>query len=137
MLVAPLTAAPIESVTVVREGMFNTESSLSVEVGGQSRSFAIGLLVTNVAPFVALVLATGNLGVKKRVRILATGFGVLALCHLAFMTVLFALGDVTARAPRIAIALGQVFITLPFLLWIVLAYWDRIGELFSGNGDKG
>lgn len=83
-------------------------------------------LVTNIAPYVALVLATPGLALARRVRIIGAGAGILAACHLVFMVMAYRVG-----MTEISMALAQLFITLPFLLWIVLAYRDEIGAFFA------
>jgi hypothetical protein len=114
---------PIDHVLVDRAGALNTQSILRYTGEELSRSIPIGQLVTNTAPFIALVLATGGLGLIKRIRALGTGVILLAVCHTAYLVFAFAFSETISRSSQIPMALGQLVITLPFLLWIVLGFW--------------
>ncbi len=116
---------PLDNVIVERAGALNTQSVLKYTGDGLSRSIPIGQLVTNTAPFIALVLATGGLGLVKRVWALIAGIVLLAACHTTFLVFAFSFSQTISRSSQIPMALGQLVITLPFLLWIVLGFWRR------------
>ncbi|HNR36892.1 MAG TPA: hypothetical protein PKO36_17085 [Candidatus Hydrogenedentes bacterium] len=135
---------PIESVAITRdgEGILNTDVALSYRYGAHAPTMHdVGHLVTNVAPFVALVLATGGLGLWRRLRVLAIGILILFGFHVLTIVLRFSAG----RTP-LPTAVGFATITLPFLLWIVLAYWDKLsvylglderdGQASSGTGGQ-
>lgn len=119
-------------------GILNTSSMLILGVEGVPRKMAVALLVTNVPPFVALVLATDGLGWRRRLKILAIGNGILAVGHVAFIVYsLHFLGVTTAReVPAIPMAVLQFYLTLPFLLWLVLAYWERLAGYLGEAGKE-
>lgn len=121
-----LFSLPIEAGRLQAQGVLNTESLLVFVLHGGERALPIALLVTNMAPFLALVLATPGLALLRRLRILAIGAGILATGHLLFIILVFRFQDTLKAASEAPTAIIQFYLTLPFLLWIVLAYWDRI-----------
>lgn len=124
---------PIHGVNVVAQGKVNTETILAFTLDGRERSIAVGLLATNVAPYVALVLATAGIRLARRLCILALGTGILILGHGVYLLVAFLFAEAISESPDIPTAIAQLFLTLPFLLWIVLAYWDRVVAVFATN----
>lgn len=127
---------PIEGVQVESGGIFNTETTLAFVMGGKASPSSIGRLVDNIAPYIALVLATGGITWKRRGVILAIGLGVLCACHFAFLVLAFYFRKEIYQVSEVANALGEVFITLPFLLWIVLAYWDKLLSLLGSSSKR-
>ena len=109
-------------------GILNTESLLVLFVGEQPTSMKFIQLITNVPPFIALILATPSLTMRRRA--VALILGTILLCGGHALFIIFALRFVTAfqHNPEIPTAVAQFFLTLPFLLWIVLAYWRRSEE---------
>lgn len=132
-----LLGVPIEGVRVFGTGMFggeailNTGTSLAFKVGAREPSLLISGLVTNVAPYVALVLATPAMRWVRRIAILAAGFAILALTHLIFLVLAFKAGK-----SDLMLATAQFFMMLPFLLWIVLAYWDKLLGYFQDDSEQ-
>ncbi len=120
---------PIESGHIDADGMLNTNTVLTFVVNGHFRGMPIALLVTNLPPYVALVLATAGLGWKRRLRILAYGCGILCFFHVGFIVVALRFQDTMEQVSEIPTAVAQFFLTMPFMLWIVFAYWDRIMSL--------
>lgn len=121
---------PIQDVIVDARGLMNTETELTFIIGGRSLTMRdLGKLTTNIAPFVALVLATSGLAALRRLRILATGVTIIFLSHVAIIALRF----VSAGRAAIPNAVGLIAVTLPFLLWIVLAYWDKLLEFFADD----
>ena len=104
-----------------------------MEIAGQAHSFAVGLLVTNVASYVALVLAMPRLTWRRRGWALGLGIAILIGGHLIFAVGVFAFYETVALHPQLPKAVGQLFVTLPFLLWIMLAYGPRARGLFDGR----
>lgn len=124
---------PIESFVVSnagianKAGLLNTGTALSFVVGGRQQTLPeLGSVVTNVAPFLALVLATPRLGWKRRGLIIGIGVLILVVTHISFVLMAYLAGQ-----SEVSMAIGQAFITLPFLLWIVLAYWDKASAYFA------
>ncbi len=124
-----LSGAPIDGYSVEAEGLFNTGTRLAFEVGGRQPALDVGALVFNVPPFVALMVLTPGLRPRRRALSVAAGTIVLALGHTAYIVLAFLYAPRIAASPEIPTALGEVFLTLPFLLWILLGYWDRLAPL--------
>jgi hypothetical protein len=119
---------PIEYARLDAAGMLNTESRLVFGLGGREPRMPVALLVTNVPPYLALVAATAGLAMRRRLRILALGTGILCAGHVAFIVVALRFGEALRQVSEIPTAVAQFYLTLPFLLWIVFAYWDRLAS---------
>jgi hypothetical protein len=130
-LLRSLFDVPIASMMVVPQGLFKTQTELVYIVDGAERAIAVGMLATNIAPFVALVLATPNLTWSHRGKALIIGCLVLAAAHLGFLLTAY-----NVSRAEVPVAFGQICITLPFPLWIALAYWDRITTLVFGRAPE-
>ncbi len=126
---------PVEGMRVEPMGLINRETLLVFDVVGvrDPLKLEIVLLVANMAPYVALVLSTGGMKILRRLAVLAIGVSILALTHIIFLSALFAMGK-----SQVLETLGQLFVTLPFLLWIMLAFWRNLVELIdsAANQDK-
>lgn len=97
----------------------------------------------NVAPFLALVLATGGISWLRRLLTLLGGTAILVLGHVVYLCYLAWLFHKMVSQPGsmpppdvLPQVASQFFVILPFLLWVVLAYWDRLAGYFAeDNGD--
>ena len=116
----------IEAGRIEPDGVLNTGTNLIFSIEGRERSMHIALLATNVPPYIALVLATAGLTWKRRARILLYGCGILCAFHALFIIIALRYQDALMQVSEIPTAVAQFFLTLPFMLWIVFAYWDRI-----------
>ena len=125
---------PILSGTIQADGVLNTDSRMIFTLGdGRTRTLKIALLVTNVPPFLALVLASPGLAWRRRLRALVIGTAILVAGHWTFIVVAMRWQDALMRASEIPTAIIQFFLTLPFLLWIALAFWEKLVELVTGD----
>lgn len=125
---------PILSGTIRAEGVLNTDSRMTFTLDdGRSRTLKIALLVTNVPPFLALVLASPGVAWRRRLRALAIGTAILIAGHWTFIVIAMRWQDALMRASEIPTAMIQFFLTLPFLLWIALAYWEKLADLVTGD----
>ncbi len=126
---------PVEGYSVDTGGLMNTRTVLSFRLeDGSNPGIQMGHLFSNIAPYVALVLATTGITLKRRLFILAIGPAILFIGHLLFLIAAFALMERIEGATQIPTALGQLLITMPFLLWVVLAYWEKLlGLLTAGT----
>ncbi|MCP4643041.1 MAG: hypothetical protein GY851_21525 [bacterium] len=129
--------APVTDVSVVVAGILNTESQLRFVGEGFERSIPIGQVVSNVAPFLALMLATLGVTVRRRILLMVEGTVILLLCHAVYLNVAFLAARAIARWPQVPMAVGQLFITLPFLLWLVLTQWSPGGGKPSKKASEG
>ena len=107
-------------------GLFNTGTRLSFKVGEADLAMPVGYMVNNVAPFLALVLATPGLKALRRLKVASLGTAILVISHVSFIVFAFKMGP-----SKVGVAIGKFCITLPFILWIVLAYWERLVELLD------
>ena len=119
---------PILAGYVEVRGILNTESLLTFYVGDHEQHMKFALLVTNLPPFLALVLATPGLTWKRRLRIVLAGTAILVAGHAFYVVIALRFGGVLAANSEVATAISQFFLTLPFALWITMAYWRRIEE---------
>jgi len=113
-------------VEVDPSGVLSTETILIYLVEGARYPIDIAYLVANIPPYCALVLATPGLGLRRSLRVLGIGTAILAATHVFFLVFAFLIADRVQDAPEIPTAIGLFLMTLPFLLWIVLAYRDKI-----------
>ena len=116
---------PILAGHVDVRGILNTESLLTFYVGNREQHMKFALLVTNLPPFLALVIATPVLRWKQRLSIAASGAAILVAGHVLYVMVALRFGNILAANSEVATAISQFFLTLPFLLWIAMAYWNR------------
>lgn len=135
-LASTLLGVPVDGSTILVDGLFNTHTTLEFAVGDRRPAMPIAQLVTNIPPYIALVLATAGIKLRRRLRILAYGCGILFAGHVLFLCTLLRFQDRLLEHPEIPVAFVQFFLTLPFMLWIVFAYWDRVVALLADNGKK-
>jgi len=124
-------------VAVDKTGVLNTKTSLIYHYEGRPVAIKVAFLVSNLPAYLALILATGGIGWKRRVRAWAIGSAILIMGHMAFLAIMFTFSREVRAAPEIPTAFGMFVMTLPFLLWIVLAYWERaaawMGDMTTGK----
>lgn len=116
---------PILAGRIEAGGILNTGSHLVFHLEERVARMEIALLVTNLPPFLALVLATPGLAWRRRGTILLAGAGILVTLHALYIVVMMRFGAPLQAAAEIPTAVSQFLLTLPFLLWIVLAWWKR------------
>ncbi|NJL71550.1 MAG: hypothetical protein HC888_07990 [Candidatus Competibacteraceae bacterium] len=130
---------PIEYARVEPHGFLNTESHLVFGLNEGSvmhtRSMPIAVLVTNVPPYWALVLATAGLALRRRVKVLFLGTGILVAGHFLFIVVASRFGPLM-QGSEVITAVAQFNLTLPFLLWIVFAYRFRLAAYLGETAAK-
>ena len=125
----------IMGIRINTAGFLNTDTALTfVRLDGESTMPGLGHLVGNVAPFVALVLATPRLRLRRRLGVISIGVALIFLSHLATLVIRpMGRGPIQAAQTPLTTVVGFFSITLPFLLWIVLAYWGQL-MAFLGEG---
>lgn len=116
---------PILAGHVDARGILNTESVLTFYVGNRDKSMKFAMLITNLPPFLALVIATPAMAWRRRLRTTFVGSAVLIAGHGVYVIVALRFGDAFVAHPEISTALSQFFLTLPFVLWIAMDYWKR------------
>jgi hypothetical protein len=136
-VLATFFSEPITAAWIRPEGTLNTASLLVFLFEGREIPFPIGLLVTNMIPYLALVVATPGLSVLRRHVILYTGAAILFLGHVLFIVLAFRFREFIGKHQDLPHAIAQFYLTIPFLLWIILAYWGKISRYFAENGPAG
>jgi hypothetical protein len=61
---------------------------------------------------------------------------VLVIGHALYIILAFAFAESISRSPAIPTALAQLFLTLPFLLWVLLAYWEKLATFWCGESSS-
>ncbi len=132
-LLSAFAGIPVDSthVEVDPKGVLSTKIDLVFMVGQDVYPIAVGSIIANIPPYLALVLATPGLGVRRLLKVLAIGLGILGAGHVIFLVLMFTFMEKLQEAPEVPTAIGLFLMTLPFMLWIVLAYWDKVMALFE------
>ena len=127
------------AVGVEAAGFLNTRSALQVSFSYNDVTMPnLGHLVANVAPFAALIFATPQLKLWRRLLALFGGVSIIFVTHVATLALRLSARDVvfgTGRTP-LSTTIGFFSVTLPFLLWIVLAYWGHLSCLLAEEPEK-
>jgi len=118
-------------VQVNTAGVLSSETSLVWIIEQRQYPINAAPIVVNIPPYFALVLATAGLGLKRIVKILLYGLSILATGHILFLTLFFVFSRQIQESPEVPTAIGLFLMTLPFMLWIVFAYWDKLTLLFE------
>lgn len=130
-LIVRLFGLPIEAMEITSEGVLNTKTVLVFFHEGHRQTIEIGRFVNNLPPFAALVLASPGLGFLRRLKVLATGTAILLASHVAFLIPFYVFARRIRQAPELPLAFGMFLLTLPFILWIALAYWGEVTAFFE------
>lgn len=131
-LLVSLFGASITALDIATDGVLNSRSSLTYSLAnGHSVTLPIEPLVTNLPSYIALTASTAGLGWKRFGAITASGSLILFATHIVYVTMVFKFGAWLTQWPQ----LPEILITLPFLLWIVLAHWRHIRPYFSEQDD--
>ena len=121
----------IRALFVRSEGIFNTNTVLILRTMRIEQTLDIAYLINNVPALIILSIATGSITWGRRLKILAIGGGILFASHVLFIVGMYTFSESAHLSSEIAVSLGQFLVTLPFVIWIVLAYWDKLGALFD------
>ena len=87
----------------------------------------VGRLMHSLPPFIILVLATAGLGLRRRLKIMAIGTAIFVVGHVSWIVIGYKIGAMTETLK----AYGQFWLTVPLLLWIALAYRDKVMAFFD------
>jgi hypothetical protein len=125
------------SVDINPDSVLNTDTMLLFHLeGGAEFGINYAPMVNSLPPFIVLVLATGGLSLFRRVAILLVGSVILFLGQGFFLVGQYYFFDQIASKNEIPMAFGQFGLTAPFILWVLLAYWDRIGSILGDDGGE-
>jgi hypothetical protein len=128
-----LTETTIDSLIIETEpgSILNTDTTMVLGSGENKYPIHISRFMNNISPFIALVLASPSVAFRRRLKILASGTAILILGQIVFLVSAFVFARRIQDAPQIPTAFGLFLMTLPFMLWIVLLYWEKLGEYLA------
>lgn len=93
----------------------------------QELKMPVALLVTNLAPYIALVLASAGLALRRRLLVLLYGCSIIIGGHILFITILLRFQDALKQHSEIATSTIQLFLVMPVILWVWFVYSEQIG----------
>lgn len=114
------------------ETVLNTGTRIFFQVPAPDKPYAqlempVALLVTNLAPYVALVLASAGLALRRRLLVLLYGCSIIIGGHILFITILLRFQDALKQHSEIATSTIQLFLVMPVILWVWFVYSEQIG----------
>ena len=118
-------------ITTNEASVLNTDTTMVLGYEGKEYPIHISRLMNNISPFIALVLASPGVKFLKRLKVLGIGTALLIAGHVVFLVSAFVFARKIQAAPEIPTAFGLFLMTLPFMLWIVMVYWERLGEYIA------
>ena len=131
-----VTGVDVQGVSVQVAGILNTDSllifSIRTELGIKPAEIPAVSLAMNIPTYVSLVLATAGLALKQRANKLFLGLAILVASHIFYVLLVFWMGS---HAPA-ARSIPAMIVMLPFLLWIVLVYWQQIAGLLLEDDEE-
>lgn len=112
--------------------VLNTGTRIFFQVPAPDKPYAqlempVALLVTNLAPYVALVLASAGITLRRRVIVLLYGGAIIVSGHILFITILLRFQDALKQHSEIATSTIQLFLVMPVILWVWFVYSEKIG----------
>ena len=93
--------APVEAMHVKSQGILNTGSLLVYVVSGHERELPIVPLVTNLPSYIALVMATVGLTIKRRLVITGLGSANLFVSHIVYVVNVASYGPFLEKWPQV------------------------------------
>lgn len=132
-----IASVPIEAMIIEIDpaGVMSTKTILVWVIEGRQYPFDVSYLVANIPPYFALVLATPGLAIKRLLKVLLIGLAILAAGHILFLVLAFVFSAQIQKSPELPTAIGLFLMTMPFVLWIALAYWDKVKLLLEETMD--
>ncbi len=124
---------PIVAGGIRSDGILNTGSIVYFVIQGYEyeKASPIALLVTNVPPFIALMLIT-RIGWKSKLWKSLLGVGILALGHILFMVLVLRYQEALKAYSELPVAVIQFYLTMPFMLWLAMVF----REVFLKRGGE-
>lgn len=114
---------PIVAGGIRSSGFLNTASTIYFAIQGYEfeKVSPIALLVTNLPPFVSLMIITKINWRSKLIRSLI-GSGIIALGHILFIVLVLRYQDALKKYSELPTAVIQFYLTMPFMLWIAMVF---------------
>ena len=130
---------PIEAFNVATnpEGILTSDTSLVFTVAGYDQHFHVSSLVNSVVTYVSLVLATLRLSWLRRIVILVGGLAFFFGGQVTYVVLVYVFAEEAMKWREVSMGIGQFWLTLPFAMWILLAYWQEVTAMFQGTSKPG
>jgi len=128
-----LMGMPIGAMKVITDeaAVLNTDTSIEFMYNDRLFPFHIASIVNNLPPFLILVLASPGIGWRHQLRAIAIGIPILSAGQIIFIVYAFRYASQINQSPELPTAIGLFLMTLPFMLWIVLVYWNKVTEYLN------
>lgn len=116
---------PILAGGVRPDGFLNTGSTIYFLIQGYEfeKASPIALLITNLPPFISLMLIT-RISWINRLKKIIWGSIIIILGHILFIVIVLRYQEVLKQYSQLPVAVIQFYLTMPFMLWIAMVFRD-------------
>ncbi|MCA1901210.1 MAG: hypothetical protein LDL53_03155 [Candidatus Hydrogenedens sp.] len=117
---------PIVAGGIRPSGFLNTASLIYFVIQGYEfeKSSPIALLITNLPPFISLILIT-RVGWVSRLKKALLGSIIIIMGHILFIVIVLRYQEVLKAYSELPMAVIQFYLTMPFMLWIAMVFKER------------
>ncbi len=117
---------PIVAGGIRPSGFLNTASTIYFVIQGYEfeKASPIALLITNLPPFISLLLIT-RISWFSRLKKMLWGAGIIILGHILFIVIVLRYQEVLKEYNELPMAVIQFYLTMPFMLWIAMVFRER------------
>ncbi len=117
---------PIVAGGIRPSGFLNTASTIYFAIQGYEfeKVSPIALLITNLPPFISLILITKISWISRLKKILF-GSTIIILGHILFIVIVLRYQEVLKEYSELPVAVIQFYLTMPFMLWIAMVFRER------------
>lgn len=117
---------PIVAGGIRPSGFLNTASSIYFVIQGYEfeKASPIALLITNLPPFISLVLIT-RISWFSRLKKMLWGSSIIILGHILFIVIVLRYQEILKAYSELPMAVIQFYLTMPFMLWIAMVFRER------------
>lgn len=125
---------PIMAGGIRPSGFLNTASVIYFVIQGYEfeKTSPIALLITNLPPFISLMLITRISWISRLKKIL-WGVGIIMLGHILFIVIVLRYQEVLKAYSELPMAVIQFYLTMPFMLWIAMVFRERFLNRSANN----
>ncbi|HOV33282.1 MAG TPA: hypothetical protein PLX23_07970 [Candidatus Hydrogenedens sp.] len=116
---------PILAGGVRPSGFLNTGSTIYFLIQGYEfeKTSPIALLITNLPPFISLMLVT-RISWLSRLKKIIWGSVIIILGHILFIVIVLRYQEILKEYSELPVAVIQFYLTMPFMLWIAMVFRD-------------
>lgn len=125
---------PIVAGGIRPSGFLNTASTIYFVIQGYEfeKASPIALLITNLPPFISLILIT-RISLLSRLKKMLWGAGIIMLGHILFIVIVLRYQEVLKQYNELPMAVIQFYLTMPFMLWIAMVFRERFLRRFMNS----